>query len=428
MPFSAGEPIREARLIKANGSGYMAAILPAGMRAISTEISPETGAGGFILPNDHVDVILSRRDKAAEKSAGSEVVISETILTNVRVLAIDQTVEDKNGQKVVVGKTATLELTPASGGNAGACRGRSAPLSLALRSIADDNERQRRRRRRQRIAPRHQYGPLRRDHHQRRRNDFEQRKSRYGDEDRGDEDAYRHRVVCGIDRRRRQSPTFGSASASDPQVPVIQVVGSDASSRFVPLGIGKSVVIDLPRDVKDVLVADPKIANAVVRSSRRAYMIGVKVGQTNIFFFDADGQQIAGFDIAVKRDLNGMRAAIKQTLPNARYPRGRRRRRHHADRHAASPGRGAAGLRLASRIWRAAEPVGFGGGGGNDTKVINSITVHGRDQVMLKVTVAEVQRDVIKQLGIDLSGSVSLRHRGAQFQHHQSVLGVRPGA
>ena len=63
--FFVGEPIREARLIKATGSGYMAAILPSGMRAVSTEISPETGAGGFILPNDRVDVILSRRDREA---------------------------------------------------------------------------------------------------------------------------------------------------------------------------------------------------------------------------------------------------------------------------------------------------------------------------------------------------------------------------
>ena len=90
---------------------------------------------------------------------------------------------------------------------------------------------------------------------------------------------------------------------------VIQVVASEANARFVPLGVGKSVVIDLPRDVKDVLVAEPKIANAVVRSARRAYMIGVTVGQTNVFFFDAEGRQIAGFDIAVKRDLNGMRDA-----------------------------------------------------------------------------------------------------------------------
>ena len=110
-PFADGEPIREAKLIKADGSGFMAAILPSGMRAVSTEISPETGAGGFILPNDRVDVILSRRDKAAEKAAGIEVHTSETILTSVRVLAIDQTIEEKNGQKVVVGKTATLELS-----------------------------------------------------------------------------------------------------------------------------------------------------------------------------------------------------------------------------------------------------------------------------------------------------------------------------
>ena len=76
--------------------------------------------------------------------------------------------------------------------------------------------------------------------------------------------------------------------ALDAGVPVIQVVGSDESSRFVPLGIGKSVVLELPRDIKDVLVADPTIANAVVRSSRRAYIIGVKVGQTFCFFKVAD--------------------------------------------------------------------------------------------------------------------------------------------
>ena len=97
----------------------------------------------------------------------------------------------------------------------------------------------------------------------------------------------------------------------------IQVAASEATSRFIPLGIGKSVAIDLPADIKDVLVADPKIANAVVRSSRRVYMIGVAVGQTNIFFFDADGKQIAGFDIAVTRDLNGVRAALKQSMPDA---------------------------------------------------------------------------------------------------------------
>jgi pilus assembly protein CpaB len=135
-PVVTGEPIREAKLIKADGSGFMAAILPSGMRAFSTEISPETGAGGFILPNDRVDVILSRRDREAEKQAGVDVHTSETILQNVRVLAIDQTVEEKNGQRVVVGKTATLELAPRQAETLALSR-QLGTLTLALRSLVD---------------------------------------------------------------------------------------------------------------------------------------------------------------------------------------------------------------------------------------------------------------------------------------------------
>ena len=134
--FSAGEPIRESKLIRGKASGYMAAILPKGLRAISTEISAETGAGGFILPNDHVDVILSRRDREAEKLTGTEVHTSEIILANVTVLAIDQTVEEKNGQKVVVGRTATLGLTPQQAETLARSR-QMGTLSLALRSLVD---------------------------------------------------------------------------------------------------------------------------------------------------------------------------------------------------------------------------------------------------------------------------------------------------
>jgi pilus assembly protein CpaB len=137
-PFVAGEPIREAKLIKANGSGFMAALLPSGMRAVSTEISPETGAGGFILPNDRVDVLLTRRDREAEKATGIEAHTSDTILSDVRVLAIDQTIEEKNGQRVVVGKTATLELSPRQAETLAVSRQRGT-LSLALRSLIDAN-------------------------------------------------------------------------------------------------------------------------------------------------------------------------------------------------------------------------------------------------------------------------------------------------
>jgi pilus assembly protein CpaB len=107
------------------------------MRAVSTQISPETGAGGFILPNDRVDVILTRRDRDAEKVTGSEVQTSETVLSNIRVLAIDQSVEEKSGgQKVVVGKTATLEMTPAQAETLALSR-QLGSLSLTLRSITD---------------------------------------------------------------------------------------------------------------------------------------------------------------------------------------------------------------------------------------------------------------------------------------------------
>lgn len=136
--FVAGEPIREDKIIKAGGSGFMAAILPSGKRAVSTEISPETGAGGFILPNDRVDVILSRRERGGETRGGGERHHSEIILTDIRVLAIDQTVQEKDGQRVVVGKTATLEVTPGQAETLALSK-QLGTLSLALRSLADAN-------------------------------------------------------------------------------------------------------------------------------------------------------------------------------------------------------------------------------------------------------------------------------------------------
>ncbi|MFG3592977.1 Flp pilus assembly protein CpaB [Bradyrhizobium sp. RDI18] len=136
-PFFAGEPIREQKLVRAKGSGFMAAILPTGLRALSTEISPETGAGGFILPNDRVDVIFSRREKNPDGN-GPDVVQSEIILSNIRVLAIDQAPKEKEGSNSLVGRTATLELKPEQAETLARAR-QSGTLSLALRSITDVN-------------------------------------------------------------------------------------------------------------------------------------------------------------------------------------------------------------------------------------------------------------------------------------------------
>jgi pilus assembly protein CpaC len=165
--------------------------------------------------------------------------------------------------------------------------------------------------------------------------------------------------------------------------------------RFLSLGIGKSTIVDLPRDAKDVLVADPKIANAVIRSPQRAYIIGAGIGQTNVVFFDADGQQIAAYDIAIKRDLNGVRAALKQMLPGAMIQ---------------AEGIGDSVMLTGSvaapiEAQQAGDVVARLVGGAD--KVVNSIVVRSRDQVMLKVAVAEVQRSIIKQLGIDLSANMN---------------------
>src|SRR5690606_26590891 len=100
-----GEPLRRSKLIGA-GPSFMSSVLPSGLRAVATSISADTSAGGFILPNDYVDVIMTRR---APQATGTNGFVTETILSNIRVLAIDQTIqEDEKGRKVKVGETATL--------------------------------------------------------------------------------------------------------------------------------------------------------------------------------------------------------------------------------------------------------------------------------------------------------------------------------
>jgi len=132
----AGDPLREPNVVLAKGSGFMAAVLPKGMRAVAVDISPESGAGGFILPDDHVDVLLTHRDRAAEKATGIERFVTDTILRNVRVLAVDQAIEEKNGTKNVIGKTATLELTESQAETIELSH-QLGTLSLTLRSLLD---------------------------------------------------------------------------------------------------------------------------------------------------------------------------------------------------------------------------------------------------------------------------------------------------
>ncbi|MEX0589814.1 MAG: type II and III secretion system protein family protein [Xanthobacteraceae bacterium] len=181
-------------------------------------------------------------------------------------------------------------------------------------------------------------------------------------------------------------------------------VSSQGGARFLALGIGKSTVIDLPRDAKDVLVANPAIANAVVRSARRAYLIGVAPGQTNVIFFDAEGRQMAAYDIEVGRDASGVREALRKVMPRSSVK---------VDAVSDS-------VVLSGEVANAAEAQHAVDAAtrlvGSPEKVVNGLTIRGGEQVLLKVTVAEVQRNVIKQLGINMSGHVGIGHAVIGFE------------
>jgi pilus assembly protein CpaB len=136
-PMLPGEPITALKLVKAGDGGVLAAILPAGMRAISTRIKEETAAGRLILPNDRVDVILTQRRRGR---GGGEDSVSDTLFRNIRVLAIGQLIEAKEGKKLAEGNTATLELTPTQAEELSAANSKG-EISLSLRSIADMQKR-----------------------------------------------------------------------------------------------------------------------------------------------------------------------------------------------------------------------------------------------------------------------------------------------
>ncbi|HEX5779779.1 MAG TPA: type II and III secretion system protein family protein [Xanthobacteraceae bacterium] len=167
-------------------------------------------------------------------------------------------------------------------------------------------------------------------------------------------------------------------------------------SRFLALGIGRSTVVDLPRDAKDVLVANPAIANAVVRSARRAYLIGVAPGQTNVIFFDADGNQMAAYDIEVGRDASGVQEALRRVMPNSSI------RVDAVNDSVVLSGEVANAAQAQHAVDAATRLVG------DPLKVVNGLTIRGGEQVMLKVVVAEVQRNILKQFGVDMDGSVGI--------------------
>ena len=240
------------------------------------------------------------------------------------------------------------------------------------------------------------------------------------------------------------------ALAAEPEIPGVSLVGNVATTRSVKLEIGKSLVYDFQSPIKDVLVTDPKIANTVILSSHRAYIIGNVTGETSIAFFDAGGKQIAHFEITVTgkikipvtRDVSVIRQAILKLLCPKRDVQCddvvevasigdgilltgsvanqlEAQEAYDIASHFVAPGDAAASGSGNSESNGSAggssssASISSGPGlpsaqrlnGASASKIVNAIVVRSRDQVLLKVTVAEMDNTVIKQLGINLSGS-----------------------
>lgn len=204
--------------------------------------------------------------------------------------------------------------------------------------------------------------------------------------------------------------TFPVAQAA--QETVLRITNSGPGARrTVKLGLNKALVVDLPADAHDILVADPSMADAVTRSSRRIYLFGKTVGQTNIFIFGSDGQEIVSLDIDIERDIAGLEANLRRFIPQSDIKVEIVSDNIVLTGTVRTPQDAARAESLAEAFLKGGEATtrnttASGGDNGGDvaiyaeerqtSQIVNLLTIEGEDQVTLKVTVAEVSRQVLK--------------------------------
>lgn len=183
-------------------------------------------------------------------------------------------------------------------------------------------------------------------------------------------------------------------AAGDAQLVRIDEGGSSSASRTITLGLNKAAIIELPVDARDVLVSNPEIVDAVIRTARRTYLIGMAVGQTNAFFFNGRGEQILNLEIQVERDLDSLSTMLERYLPDARIEVEAINNNVVMSGRVPNQAQAAQAREIASRFI------------GDPAQVMDMLVIESKEQVMLKVTVAEMQRTLIKQLGVDLTSQV----------------------
>lgn len=195
------------------------------------------------------------------------------------------------------------------------------------------------------------------------------------------------------------APTYAVAQVEPASAPTVRITnGGGSQSASLVLPFGKSAIIDLPADARDILISNPAIADATVRTARRAYVIGRQLGQTNIFFFDAQGRQIANVEIRVEPDVAPLNDVLRRHSPDAQINAealngsiilsGSARSAAEADR----------ARQLALQFLAT---TGGGGSGTAEDRVVNLIQVQGSEQVLLRVRVVEMSRTLVRQLGIN---------------------------
>lgn len=218
---------------------------------------------------------------------------------------------------------------------------------------------------------------------------------------------------------------FSKAHASEAEKNYIKIsAAAIGQTRRIKIGLNKSLVIDLPGDAHDILVANPGVADAVTRTSRRIYVFAKQVGETNLFIFDRDGNQLLSLDLAVERDIAGLETYIERYVRGAKVTAEIVNDNIILTGSVPTPQAAAKAVELAQIFVRGGEATtpsssSSSGGGGTGTTInfndnedrvstiVNLLQIDGEDQVNLKVTIAEIQRNVAKQLGIDMTGSLS---------------------
>lgn len=200
----------------------------------------------------------------------------------------------------------------------------------------------------------------------------------------------------------------GAASAAAGKS-AVDFGGSSAVARSIVLPLNKAAIVELPQSAADVLVSQPAIVDAVVRTPRRVYLLGLKVGQTNAFFFDANGRQILNLEIRVEQDMDALTEVIQRLMPNTRITA------EAVNDNVVLRGSAETSVQAANAADIAGRFIG------DPAKVLTMINVRAPEQVMLKVRVVEMQRQMIKQLGISQEGTITLSNAAIALASSNAV-------